>query len=76
MQTKKQAHLETMTNQALGLIAGWLVVYFIFPMIWHLPREQFATISSIIFFCISYTRMYLVRRIYNWWSHIRPNKGL
>lgn len=71
MQSKKQAHLETITNQALGLITGWLVVYYIFPMIWHLPKAEFATISSVIFFCLSYTRMYLTRRFFNWWWHLR-----
>ena len=30
MQTKYQSHIEVTINQILGIIGGWLIVYFIF----------------------------------------------
>ena len=65
MQTKKQSHLEVTINQILGIIGGWLIVYFIFPLFDYLNQSLVATISTIIFFIWSYIRSYLVRRYFN-----------
>ena len=65
MQSKKQSHLEVTTNQILGIIGGWLIVYFIFPLFDYLSQSLVATISTIIFFIWSYIRSYLVRRYFN-----------
>ena len=65
MQTKKQSHLEVTTNQILGIIGGWLIVYFIFPLFDYLSQSLVATISTIIFFIWSYTRSYIIRRVFN-----------
>ena len=65
MQTKKQTHLEVITNQCLGLIGGWLIVYYLFPLFDYLSQEVVATISTIIFFIWSYLRSYLIRRYFN-----------
>lgn len=65
MQSKKKTHIEILTNQVIGIIGGWAIVYFLFPFFDHLPQEQIATISTIIFFCWSYLRSYTVRRYFN-----------
>ena len=65
MQTKYQSHLEVTTNQILGIIGGWLIVYFIFPLFDYLSQSLVATISTIIFFIWSYTRSYIIRRVFN-----------
>lgn len=65
MQTKKQTHIEVITNQCLGLIGGWLIVYYLFPLFDYLSQEVVATISTIIFFIWSYLRSYLIRRYFN-----------
>ena len=65
MQSKKQSHLEVTTNQILGIIGGWLIVYFIFPLFDHLSQSLVATISTIIFFIWSYIRSYIIRRYFN-----------
>ena len=64
-QTKLQSHLEVSINQILGLIGGWLIVYYLFPLFDYLSQEIVATISTIIFFIWSYLRSYLVRRYFN-----------
>ena len=66
MQTKKQSHLEISINQILGLIGGWLIVYYLFPLFDYLSQEIVATISTIIFFIWSYLRSYIVRRYFNY----------
>ncbi len=64
-QTKLQSHLEVTTNQILGIIGGWLIVYYLFPLFDDLSQEIVATISTIIFFIWSYIRSYIVRRYFN-----------
>jgi len=52
MQTRKQSHIEILTNQVIGIVGGWLIVYLLFPLFDHLPQAHVATISSVIFFCV------------------------
>ena len=65
MQSKKMAHLEVITNQISGIVVGWLIVFFIFPFIGIPVTAGQASISTVIFFVSSYSRMYLLRRIFN-----------
>ena len=65
MQTKKDSHKEVLTNQIIGLIGGWLIVYYLFPLFDYLEQSIVATISTIIFFIWSYLRSYLIRRYFN-----------
>ena len=74
MQNKKISHLEVMTNQISGVIIGWLVVYFIFPWFGVTITATQTTISSIIFFISSYSRMYLIRRFFNYHFHRVENE--
>jgi len=64
MQSKLHTHYEVLTNQFVGVLGGWLIVMYCFPLFQHLPQEQVATISSIIFFIWSYTRSYIIRRLF------------
>jgi len=66
MQSKKESHYEIMANQIIGIITGWCVVYFIYPLLLPLGIFWTANISSGIFLVLSYTRMYLVRRYFNY----------
>ena len=65
MQTKKESHKEVMVNQIVGIIGGWLIVYFLFPLFDYLEQGLVATISTIIFFIWSYLRSYGLRRYFN-----------
>jgi hypothetical protein len=65
MQTRKQSHIEILTNQVIGIIGGWLIVYLLFPLFDHLPQAHIATISSVLFFVWSYARSYALRRFFN-----------
>jgi len=65
MQSKKMAHLEVITNQISGIVVGWLIVFFIFPFIGIPVTAGQASVSTVIFFVSSYSRMYLLRRIFN-----------
>lgn len=65
MQTKKQTHIEVITNQIVGIIIGWLIVYLLFPLFDHLAQHWVATISTALFFVSSYARSYLIRRFFN-----------
>jgi len=65
MQTKRHSHQEVLTNQIVGIVLGWLIVYLAFPLFDHLSQVWVATISSCLFFVSSYTRSYLIRRYFN-----------
>ena len=65
MQSKKLSHVEIIANQAAGVIIGWLIVFFVFPLIGVETTPEQAFGSSAIFFVASYTRAYVIRRIFN-----------
>ncbi len=65
MQSKKHSHYEIITNQIAGIIIGWILVYFAFPLIGIEASVQQATASSAMFFIASYARAYTIRRIFN-----------
>jgi len=65
MQSKKNSHFEILTNQIVGIVLGWLIVFFIFPLLDDLSQSNLATTSTIIFFISSYIRSYTLRRLFN-----------
>lgn len=65
MQTKKHSHYEVLTNQIVGIVIGWLIVFLVFPLFDALPQFWVASVSSVLFFVSSYTRSYLIRRYFN-----------
>jgi len=65
MQTIKHSHFEVLTNQVVGICGGWLIVMYLFPLFDHLQQGYVATISSCIFFIWSYSRSFIIRRLFN-----------
>lgn len=65
MQTRKHSHQETLTNQIVGIVIGWLIVYALFPLFNHLEQVWVASISTVLFFISSYSRSYAIRRYFN-----------
>lgn len=74
-QTKKDSHIETLTNQIVGIIIGFSMVYFLFPLFDYLDQFWVATISTCLFFVSSYARSYSLRRFFNS-NYWRKLKGL
>ncbi len=65
MQSKKHSHYEITANQIAGLIIGWCLVFYIFPFIGVETTVTQASLSSMMFFFASYSRAYVIRRIFN-----------
>ena len=65
MQSKKHSHYEIIVNQISGIVIGWSLVFFIFPFIGVETTMSQASMSSVLFFFASYTRAYVIRRIFN-----------
>ena len=65
MQSRKYSHYEILTNQISGQIIGWLLVYFMLPLMGIETTALQATGTTILFFISSYTRSYVIRRIFN-----------
>jgi uncharacterized membrane protein YccC len=66
-QSKKMSHLEITTNQGVGIVIGWLIVFLVFPLFDSLSQFWIATISTVLFFVSSYIRSYVIRRVFNKW---------
>ena len=65
MQSKKHSHLETASNQIIGIIIGWLIVFLVTPLLSHLNSAELATALTPMFFIASYSRSYVLRRVFN-----------
>ena len=65
MQSKKHSHYEITANQIAGIVIGWCLVYFVFPIMGVETSMEQASMSSIMFFGASYSRAYVIRRIFN-----------
>lgn len=66
MQSKKHSHLEIIINQIFGILIGFSLVYFIFPLIGIPTTASQSAMSSGIFFIASYMRAYFIRRLFNY----------
>lgn len=64
-QSKKNSHYEVLANQIAGIIIGWCIVYFAFPLMDIHPSVEQTSVSSFMFFIASYIRSYVIRRISN-----------
>lgn len=64
-QSKKHSILESVANTIIGLVVSYLVQLLVFPLygiqISHSTNIQI----TLIFFIISFTRSYVVRRAFN-----------
>lgn len=64
-QSKKHSVLESIANTIIGLVSSYLVQLVVFPLygikISHSTNIQI----TLIFFIISFTRSYLLRRAFN-----------
>lgn len=65
MQSKRHSHYEALANQIAGIVIGWCLVYFVFPLMGVETTILQASISSGMFFISSYARSYTIRRIFN-----------
>ena len=65
MQSKKFSHYEVMSNQIVGILVGLVVVYHLMPIIKYMPPELQSPIVVFTMFVFSYSRTYLLRRLFN-----------
>lgn len=63
MQSRLESFIEVVHNQWIGIVVGWMIIYFIFPFFQHLPQHWVASISTVLFFISSSTRAYILRRM-------------
>jgi len=74
MRKNKWVHYEVLTNQILGIGFGWIVVFFLYPFLIPLGPATMATMSSVLFFIVSYIRLYLVRMYFKHLENQRKEK--
>ena len=64
-QTKKKSMLESFVNTIIGLITSFLGQLLLFPYLGIPVSMTNNVIITLFFFCISFTRGYLIRRYFN-----------
>jgi hypothetical protein len=64
-QSKKLSLVESITNTLLGLLTSYLVQMLVFPLLGINITHQTNAIITVIFFVISFTRSYIIRRFFN-----------
>jgi len=74
MKRNKYIHYEVLINQILGIAFGWIVIYFIYPYLIPLGPATMATMSSGIFFIVSYIRLYAIRILFRYLEEKQKEK--
>ncbi len=64
-QSKKHSAFESITNTIIGLVTSYLVQLLIFPLYGINVSHSTNLQITLIFFAISFTRSYVVRRTFN-----------
>lgn len=60
--------LEALTNATIGLLVSWAATYWLLP-IWGLTPTPSASLGITgMFFILSFTRAYVLRRLFAWLS--------
>ena len=70
---RRYIHYEVLTNQITGQLMGFLVVLLLFPLIGIPVSFGQATLSSVIFFVMSYARMTVIRFVF---EKLKTMKGI
>jgi len=65
-QSKKDSHKEQLLNQAIGIIIGLIVMFFLLPLLKDIPPIYASPIAVFVMFCFSYARGYGLRRLFNY----------
>jgi len=65
--THRRIHAEVIANQIVGILIGWTLVYWAFPLMGVRTTPTQATVSTVMFFAASYLRMWTIR----WWFERR-----
>lgn len=64
-QSKKHSKLESLANSVIGLLVSYITQLMIFPLFGIHVSHGTNGVITLIFFLISFTRSYLVRRWFN-----------
>lgn len=71
LQTKRQSLFESFINILIGYGVAVVSQILIYPFFdFHPPLEENLWIAG-LFTVISFIRSYFVRRLFNWWHHLR-----
>jgi hypothetical protein len=58
--------IEAWTNAGIGLLVSWLFTFYCLPLFGYQPSAQTALWITLIYFFLSMSRTYLLRRLFTW----------
>ena len=64
-QSRRMSFFEAKTNALVGLLVSWLFTFYGLPLFGLSPSPVAATGITAIYFLLSFTRSYVLRRIFN-----------
>ena len=65
MQSKKQSHRKAQANGLIGIMVGFIAMRIMIPILENLDENTQALIIVSVMFVLSYSRNYLIRRLFN-----------
>ena len=74
-QTKKQSAIETTVNIIVGIITSFLIQLWIYPLLNIPVTFQQNLIITAVFIVASFIRGYVIRRVFNKYTLISPQKN-
>jgi len=66
MQSKKMSFLEALSNTFVGILVGFIIVYFLSPWLGFAPTVQQSLGLNAAFVVASPIRSYVIRRLFVW----------
>ena len=69
MQKRSHSAIESVTNQVVGFTLGVLIQAYLYPVFGiNIPLSQNFVLVA-IFSLVSFLRGYIIRRLFNYWTH-------
>jgi len=66
MQSRKMSFFEALANTAIGVLIGFVIVYFMSPLVGLHPTVYQSLGLNVAFIVASPIRSYIIRRIFIW----------
>lgn len=67
-QSRKMSLIEAWCNAGIGLVVSWLFTFYCLPMFGYEPSAHAALWITLIYFFLSMSRTYVLRRLFSWYD--------
>lgn len=72
-QTRRQSLLEAIVGTSIGFSIAYITGILVYPALGLPITHSQNLVATLIFTVVSVCRSYLIRRVFNWWQHVRSS---